>query len=246
MVEYKTSISLRSLLMELFKNNGRLMYEATGFPLFVNQNSKIKDLVMRTTTVITYRPHNSPVSSCWSLHGSDLFIQTGLYQVIIMTDGKKWHFWLDTLTDYGLMSHPCGKLSLDFGHFPGCVLLLVTVQLNRRSPAFLLSFSGMFPTCIDHHAAHQQAGADPVVTGQVDGQQSSQTFPERPEDGDSADPLRFVLLSLGRTRCILLGDVAVWTLGFLRVTRLGFFALHSGLLKLRHTLLSYRLMKKIK
>lgn len=61
------------------------MYEATGFPLFVNQNSNIKDLVIRTTTVITYRPHNSPVSSCRFLHGSDLFIQTGLYQVIIIT-----------------------------------------------------------------------------------------------------------------------------------------------------------------
>lgn len=131
-------------------------------------------------------------------------------------------------------SHPSRKLSLDFGHFLGCALLLVIEKLYGWPQACLLGFSGMFPACVDHHAEHQQTGADTVVTGQVDGQQGSQTFPERPEHRDCTYPLGLLSFCLRGARCLLLGVACAGTFDALWLTRLGFFALHSGLLKPRN------------
>ncbi|TNN81341.1 hypothetical protein EYF80_008397 [Liparis tanakae] len=73
-----------------------------------------------------------------------------------------------------------------------CVVNVFGGEGLRANPqngigACLLGFSGMFPSRVDHHPEHQQAGADPVVPGQVDGQQGAQTFPKRPEHRDRTD-----------------------------------------------------------
>ena len=98
--------------------------------------------------------------------------------IIIKDDHVRW-----------VISHPGWQLSLDSGHVAGRALILAVQKVYGRLEASLLGFSGVFPACVDHHTAHQQTGADSVITCQVDGQQSPQTFAKGPEDSDGADSL---------------------------------------------------------
>ena len=142
-----------------------------------------------------------------------------------------------------LVSHPRREVPLDPGHVHGRVLLLVVLQLDGALQARLLGLSGVLPPGVHHHAEHQQAGADPVVPGQVHGQQGPETFPEGPENRDGADPLRSRSVERGnRGRRLLLGVAR--TLGALGFARLRFVALHYGIkkekpLNLTRALLSY-------
>lgn len=125
-------------------------------------------------------------------------------------------------------SHPGWQLSLDSGHLAGRALILAVQKLDGRLQTSLLGFSGVFPACVDHHAAHQQTGADAVVTCQVDGQQSSQTFAKGPEDSHGAYSLWLRSFYLRNCLQLFLGVTCAGTVGGLRPARFGFVVLHGG------------------
>lgn len=95
------------------------------------------------------------------------------------------------LRGFDVVSYPRREVSPDFGWFHGRVLLLVVQQLDSRPQTLFLRLSSMFPSRVYHHAAHQQAGADSIVPGQIDGEQGAQTFPEGPQHSHGADPFGF-------------------------------------------------------